>query len=336
MAEAIRVFVGSSSEATGGGPADVLCTLLQEHVGAGARVEHWMAKFRVMESYIESLERASATADFAVLVATPDDPTTIRGVDKLAPRDNVIFELGLFMGALGRNRCFLVQQDNPDLHLPTDLLGVKPAKFKRPLDDDLKAALYQPAMQIVGRINDLGVREKLTSEAVATRTRRRAFAELVEGTWWERILGQQDRQDAGALSFFRIVPDSVDGFVTLNGRTYALNGEPAANWHSEIVRLDMDGHRLLHAWTGRAVRPDVANRSFNGFGEMKFDPPGYGSRLLSSGYGNFWRVDEAHPEETVSKPIQLRRVTDPTFIETMTSGSGHDKQELVRQIIEKW
>ena len=42
--------------------------------------------------------------DFAVLIMTPDDLTEKRGVSEMSPRDNVIFELGLFMGALGPAR----------------------------------------------------------------------------------------------------------------------------------------------------------------------------------------------------------------------------------------
>ena len=63
-------------------------------------------------------------ADFAILLLTPDDTTTSRDQQRFAPRDNVVFELGLFMGCMGRQRCFLIQEDNRELRLPTDLLGV--------------------------------------------------------------------------------------------------------------------------------------------------------------------------------------------------------------------
>ena len=39
--------------------------------------------------------------DFAILVLTADDLVASRDVLSTAPRDNVLFELGLFMGGLG-------------------------------------------------------------------------------------------------------------------------------------------------------------------------------------------------------------------------------------------
>jgi len=46
---------------------------------------------------IEDLEAQLDRADFAVLVLRPDDRVESRGKEHDAPRDNVVFELGLFM-----------------------------------------------------------------------------------------------------------------------------------------------------------------------------------------------------------------------------------------------
>ena len=64
--------------------------------------------FAVSDTTIESLEQAAMEVDFAILVLTPDDITTSRGTRRAAPRDNVVYELGLFGGALGRKRTFMV------------------------------------------------------------------------------------------------------------------------------------------------------------------------------------------------------------------------------------
>src|SRR5437868_4128067 len=123
MAGAVKLFVASSWKAyADGGPADAVRTALDAELRGTADVVPWTRAFDLTKTYIESLESALETTDFAVFVATADDLLTKDTESKLVPRDNVMFELGLFMGALGRERCFIVQQDDKDLHLPTDLL----------------------------------------------------------------------------------------------------------------------------------------------------------------------------------------------------------------------
>lgn len=68
--------------------------------------------------------RMAGACDFAILLLTADDTTASRGRRKASPRDNVVFELGLFMGSLGRDRTFVVSPKGVDLKLPTDLLGL--------------------------------------------------------------------------------------------------------------------------------------------------------------------------------------------------------------------
>src|SRR4029453_17942183 len=60
-------------------------------------------------------------------------------------RDNVVFELGLFTGRLGRDRAFILMPKNSDFHLPTDLLGVSTATFQPPSRPDRLEAALGPA-----------------------------------------------------------------------------------------------------------------------------------------------------------------------------------------------
>src|SRR5206468_4313865 len=53
------------------------------------------------------LNEAEAT-DFALFVYSPDDKVTSRSADSDAPRDNVIFEMGIFLGVLGRERALML------------------------------------------------------------------------------------------------------------------------------------------------------------------------------------------------------------------------------------
>jgi hypothetical protein len=105
--------------------------------------------FRSTNVPIESLMSALARFDFALFVLLPEDPTKIRDKDVLSVRDNVIFELGLFLGKLGRDRTFFIaprSTDLKDLHLPSDLSGISPATYDpnaKPLQAAVGAALYE-------------------------------------------------------------------------------------------------------------------------------------------------------------------------------------------------
>ena len=78
---------------------------------------------------IESLERVLRTVDFAALILSPDDTVVSRGTVTQAPRDNIVFELGLFMGALGHSRAFLLYPIGTDIKIPTDLVGITPLTY---------------------------------------------------------------------------------------------------------------------------------------------------------------------------------------------------------------
>jgi predicted nucleotide-binding protein len=100
-----EVFVGSSKEALA--EATHLATALRRK---GAVPKLWSeGVFTASKVAVEDLWKAASDVDFAVLVLTPDDMAVSRGEVRLMPRDNVIFELGLFMGSLGRDRAFIVK-----------------------------------------------------------------------------------------------------------------------------------------------------------------------------------------------------------------------------------
>ena len=132
-----EVFVGSSRE---GLP---VARCIQTHLSDIALVSLWNAGvFGLGEGTLEGLVRAVDRFDFAALVLTPDDLTVARDTMASSPRDNVMFELGLFIGRLGRNRAFAVCSDEPNLRLPSDLAGVVVARFNQgDARKDLLAAL---------------------------------------------------------------------------------------------------------------------------------------------------------------------------------------------------
>ena len=69
--------------------------------------------------------------DFALFLVTPDDKVQSRATEQMAPRDNVVFEMGLFMDRLGRERAFLLREHGLDLKIPTDLLGITHLTYLR-------------------------------------------------------------------------------------------------------------------------------------------------------------------------------------------------------------
>ena len=107
---------------------------------------------------VDVLLKAFHEADFAALVFTPDDSVESRDAEQSAPRDNVVFELGLAMGALGRERAFIVKEQGIDIKIPSDLLGLTPIQYKLNGPVRLTADLAPVCLAISKQIGLLGVR----------------------------------------------------------------------------------------------------------------------------------------------------------------------------------
>lgn len=107
---------------------------------------------RLSKTAMESLIDQLRLSDFGVFILAPDDVLKIRNTSKRAVRDNVIFELGLFIGHLGRDRCFLVVPRNVKaLHLPTDLSGVTFATYDPRRQDGSHLRALGPACNSISR-----------------------------------------------------------------------------------------------------------------------------------------------------------------------------------------
>lgn len=73
---------------------------------------------------LPSLQEKISSSDFCIVVASPDDNLKRRKVDYVVPRDNVIFEAGMGVGALGIPRTLIVVPRQNAPQLPTDLTGL--------------------------------------------------------------------------------------------------------------------------------------------------------------------------------------------------------------------
>lgn len=148
------LFIGSSSEGL------KIAKTLQVLLDHSCEVVVWsQGIFGLSQGTLESLVVAVDEFDFAILVLTPDDLVTSRQGAGPAPRDNVLFELGLFMGGLGRERTFLVYDRTAKLKLPSDLAGVTAATFEPHHSGNLQSALGAAATKIEGQIERFGRRD---------------------------------------------------------------------------------------------------------------------------------------------------------------------------------
>lgn len=120
-----KLFIMSSSEALE----------IAKAIEAGLKPDVWTKRwddgvFFAGGYPLEVLERQVAESDFAVAVAEPDDIIETRGKKQPTVRDNVLFELGLFMGKLTRYRTILVHPKVNDLKLPSDLYGLTLVQYE--------------------------------------------------------------------------------------------------------------------------------------------------------------------------------------------------------------
>lgn len=112
--------------------------------------------FKVANYTLQSLENAVDSSDFAIAVAHADDLAIVRGQDWPVPRDNVIFELGLFMGRLGRERAILMEPREEKVKLPSDLAGVTTISYHLEKGVDVAASLGPACNRLRDHINRLG------------------------------------------------------------------------------------------------------------------------------------------------------------------------------------
>src|SRR5262249_22104954 len=170
-----RVFIASSAE-----QLDVAYAI-QENLDFDAEVTIWnQAVLKPSESTLNNLVSASHAFEFAIFVFAPDDISIVRGERTRAVRDNLIFELGLFVGALGTSRCyFVVPRGAEALRLPTDLLGIVALTYATDRSDrNLVAALGHACNQVRRAIRDLPAAESLLPVAPHSVTARELTVEF--------------------------------------------------------------------------------------------------------------------------------------------------------------
>src|SRR5580765_565364 len=180
-----RIFLGSSGKQT------KLLQALTRGLEDVAHVEPWTTSFDPGTTTLERLLELAHEVDFAAFAFARDDWTT-NGTStspptesgQASPRDNVVFEAGLFGGALGMRRTFILHANGAKL--PSDLLGLTSIRYGE-----------SPGAAEVRAVNEK-LRKAIESGGRVAR---------IDGLWWQYSLTERTTREPSAISLLRISRD---------------------------------------------------------------------------------------------------------------------------------
>jgi hypothetical protein len=299
-----RIFLGSS------GKQEKLVQALTRGLEDVAHVEPWTTSFNPGTTTLERLLELAHQVDFAAFVFAHDDWTTnspqaspLPGSGQASPRDNVVFEAGLFGGALGMRRTFILHASGSKL--PSDLLGLTCVRY---------GETTTPAEM---RVVNQKLRKAIENEGRAAR---------IEGLWWQFSLTERTAREPSAVSLLRISRDR-DGALELAGRSWQEDGRLSARYWSEAVKERKEPSGIFYYWNGeRPLDPDCPQ--LYGTGEVRME-----SAERASGY---WTTHaDKHPEVDVRTSGVYWRADR----EDMTILDGRDdrkRAELIAERLKSW
>ena len=273
-----RLFLGSS------GKQEKLLQALTRGLGDAAQVEPWTTSFNPGTSTLERLIELTREVDFAAFVFARDDWTTTTAPaaadappGQASPRDNVVFEAGLFGGVLGMRRTFILHAH--EAKLPTDLLGLTCIRY---------SGEATPA-----EVRSVNQQIRHAMEVEGCRTR-------IEGSWWQFSLTERSEKEPSALGLLRIVRDR-SGALELTGRSWGEDGRLSARYWSEAVKEKEGSSGIFYYWKGeRPLDPDAPQ--LEGTGDIRLEggdrATGYFTtysvsqpNLSARTAGVYWRAD---------------------------------------------
>jgi hypothetical protein len=269
-----------------------------------------MTSFNPGTTTLERLLELTHEVDFAAFVFAQDDwtsttpqPSSESQSGQASPRDNVVFEAGLFGGTLGMRRTFILHANGAKL--PTDLLGLTSIRY----DGATTAAEIK------------AVNEKL----------RKAIENLgrlarIEGEWWQYSLTERTNREPSAVSLLRISRDR-DGTLTITGRSWEKNGSLSARYWSEAAKEKKESSGLFYYWCGERPK-DVNAPQLCGTGEIKLE-----SADRATGYWTT-RSDTDPTLNARTSGIYLR--ADPTDIKCLDGPDDRRRATLIAQRLKNW
>lgn len=301
MSDKPMIFLGSASEQLG------IVRPLEKALRDFASVWRWdLDSFRPGHFTLEELTSTTAETDFAVFILGREDETKARGETIPSPRDNVVFEAGLFTAALGRERVFYVV-DVRGTKIPTDWDGLGYLTFD-PDEERERDRVYEAAYRIREQVLALGRRATPVARFL--------------GDYWQFV---ENIDEGAVLSLMTISASSTDpSGVELTGKSWTADGEPRARYHSLTCRLDPKDRKLFYSWEG--IHPlDPGRPRYVGAGEIRFDGP---RDSVLSGSGYYTSTPLSDPGHTTAKSTRYVRVTLEDRA-TLEQGSPEQRRELL-------
>jgi hypothetical protein len=294
-----RIFLGSSAQqakllrAIGRGLSDV------------AEVEPWTTTFNPGLSTLDRLVELSREVDFAAFVFAQDDWTTTAASSsgQASPRDNVVFEAGLFGGALGIRRTFILHAHGSKL--PSDLLGLTSVRY----DPDTSPAEVR------------AINQKLR-KAIEAEGRRG----LIEGLWWQLSITARSEFEPSAVSLLRIARDR-DGALTVTGRSWQEDGGLSARYWSEASKERRDPAGIFYFFNGERPRDPNAPQ-LEGTGEIRMETADRATGHWTT------RSDRDPALRARTSGVYLR--ADPSDLEVLDGGSEEERAQLIAQRLGEW
>jgi diguanylate cyclase (GGDEF)-like protein len=158
---------------------------------------------------IEKLEANAGGVGFAVVLLTPDDVgASKKNKTKLnkRARQNVILELGYFIGKLGRDKVAAVYVK--DVELPSDFDGMLYVPYDRRSDWRSK---------LTREIKEAGIEVKETKFKVnEERANKDALTGLLDRRFFDEALAEEFRRAKGEKGTFSLVLLDLDNFKSIN------------------------------------------------------------------------------------------------------------------------
>ena len=294
-----RIFLGSSGKQT------KLLQSIARGLSEVAEVEVWTTTFNPGRSTLDRLVELSREVDFAAFVFAQDDWTTTDAAKsgQASPRDNVVFEAGLFGGALGIRRTFILHANGSKL--PSDLLG-------------LTSVRYDPA---TSGAEMRAINQKLR-RAIEAEGRRAA----VEGLWWQLSLTARSESEPSAVSLLQVARER-DGGMSVRGRAWQEDGTLSSRYWSEAVKEHVDPAGIFYYWKGE--RPRHPNAPLlEGVGSLKVE-----SADRATGY--FTTRSEQDPGLN-ARTAGLYVRADPADLAVLDSGVAQDRAALIARRLDDW